>query len=362
MSANPTNTATKPFFSQDLITLPPSEREIVSLISSDVILNDQITSALTVVQSMLASNSALSEKRHALLLGESGCGKTTVLDILRKEFEVDSHPNVFALGQYRKQRMVVLTLPSHITPKSLTQQLLMAYGVTTNLNATCFELTQRAIEYISRCQTEIVVCDEYQHLLALGSGGVSGQSTRLREAQNWMKGMLNATTASFLVVGVPEIFRLVENHEQLSRRFTHIHTLEPLPPPSDKCTDLVDFVDGLLMNAATELPYFEDMEYLANSPENARKIYTATTGSPTRIKDLVIAAALAAHREGSKKITMKNFESAYELSRHPYADIHRINQLTLSRSKIRKALEESGINPITAHDTQIDAFISKLAA
>lgn len=360
---NPTETvdATTVHMAFPLNTLTSAEKEIAGFISSDVIMNNQIQGGLGMIDRMLAENGALAELRHAMLIGGGGCGKTTLLRILRARYPLQPPDNEFQLGHYRYCPMLTLSLPSRITPKGMAIQALRALGDHTNLHGTCNELTDRLCGYIQDCGTQIVCIDETQHLLALGQNPEERASSRLREARNWIKSLINGTTASFIVMGVPETYALIEGDEQLGRRFTHLYTLDPFNSPSTNNTDLVDFVDTLLINLAAR-QFFSDAELLSDRPADAMRVFAATGGVPSRLKDLVIAAALLAHRDQSSTISMKHFTSGFETLHRSRIQMRLSMKNSRRGSQLLRALDEKNLNPFAANEDVIRHLIMQWAA
>lgn len=336
-----------------------TESDIISAISEHVVLHDRLMGGVALIREVVAENAALSEPRHCLIVGESGCGKTTMLDILKSQLPQEEE--TFRLGVRANIPLLALSLPSHITPRSLAQQALRAVGETSGLHGTCFELTERLCRYINECNVKIVFFDELDHLLGLGHGTARGANARLVTARNWMKSVVNKTHTTFVLMGMPESHALVEDGDQIARRFTRLYNVEPFGIPSEYDTGLVDFV-GELINNLIDLHHFDTAELPIGESADASRLFVATGGIPSRIKDLTIAAALAAHREGSRAITMDHFAHGFEKMHQARWKMETSNKLRENRKILLKAIDQRGLNPLAANDDVIHQLIMQMAA
>lgn len=368
----PTTEIFKNYLDPTRPVLTDDEKSIISHLSGHIVFDSRIQDAIAMIRQIVDENASLSEPRHGLLIGEAGCGKTTLLDILKSE--MPEQEETFRLGIRTNIPAVMMSLPTNITPRSMAQQALRAMGVQTGLNGTCFELTEQLCRHIRECNVQLFLLDEFQDLLALGRGTKQGQSGRLRGARAWVKSVINQTQVSFVIMGMHESLALVEGEDQLERRFTHVHVLDPFDIPGSKDTGLVDFVDALLLEAATALPYFNDAEFLGTSglqpadpmiemrKLDATRMFAATLGVPSRLKDLVIRAALLAHRRQSRCITMADFTEAFEQRHVPRLKYAAGAERRAARQSLLKALDSKVINPFKTGKVEIDQLVMKMAA
>lgn len=340
--------------------LTDAEVEIICHISGHIVLNDRLTQGGDMIKRILAENAALSEPRHGILIGEAGCGKTTLMDLVK--VELPTRDETFRLGIRSSIPALFISLPSTITPRSMACQMLRAIGDQSGLHGTCFALTERLCRYIKDCQVKLILLDEFQHLLALGRGNKRGANRRLLEARNWIKSVINSTHVSFVVMGMPETVALIEDEDQLERRFTHLLTMDPFDVPTSGNTEMVDFVDDLLLDACHNLPHFSNAEFLKDCTADASRLFAATAGVPSRLKDLVIRAALAAHRRGSSEIAMIDFTSGFEQRHRARLVFEAAKQRREHRRSLLEALDGRVINPFAASNDEIDQLIMKMAA
>ncbi len=348
------------FLDPEKSKLSAMELAIIRKLSGHVVFNTQVQACQKLTIAIVDENKVLSEPRHGILIGDAGCGKTTLIDILKKQQPEQS--DEFQLGTRVNVPTLTLSLPAKITPRELARQMLRALGDKSSLKGTCAELTERLCRHLKDCGVKLVVLDEFQHLFSLGGRKRNRYSARLVESQNWIKSVINDTHVSVLIMGTPDAMTLIEDDDQLQRRFTRIHVLEPFGVPSKSNTDMVDFVNEMLHAACeSDLP-FTNAEFLCDRPADAERLFLATGGIPSRLKDLVIRAALCAHRRNSAVITMHDFTVGFEQS---FAS-RRVLKASAKRRETRvsflKVLDDRGMNPFTEDSEVVHQHVMKLAA
>lgn len=340
--------------------LTATEIEIIHHLSGHIVVNRHLQHGIDLMQRIVAENAALSEPRHGMMIGEAGCGKTTLVDILKTH--LPERDEEFRLGIRADIPALTLSLPARITPRTMARQMLRALGDKTALHGTCAELTERLCRLIKDCNVRLIVVDEFQHLLSLGRQNRNGATARMIESRNWIKTVINETHVSVIIMGMPETLSLVDGEDQLERRFPHLHVLEPFDVPTKTNTEMVDFVDELLHEACSAIPQFTGAEFLCERPADASRLFAATAGVPSRLKDLLIRAALCAHRRHSSVITMVDFTLGFEQSHRSRLIVAAGEKRRANRKSLLKALDGRVINPFAAGTDEINQLIMKMAA
>ena len=337
---------------------------IKQYLGDTIIRHPLLDTGYELIQKTINDNRYLSENKHVIIIGEAGCGKSSLIDLYQAEHL--SETRTFELGCQLESQAIFTSVPSPVTPKSMSAELLKAIGDRTGLSQTSYQLTERLVYQINHSNIEVVFLDEFQHLLSLGTKSrTQSISTRLRESMDWLKSLTNKTDVTYVLMGMPELLYLIQADPQMARRFTNTHYLGPFCEPSSTDNNLSVFADELLLKASElqlqvhNSTYFREIDYFQDYNNDAIRLYAATQGSPSNIKQLIINAACTAYLAGSREINMSYFTQALDLQERATqeakrtADKRRIIQLKKS-----SGLTEEYINPFTEN---IDAVRNRIA-
>lgn len=194
-------------------------------------------------------------------------------------------------------------------------------------------------------------------------------SSRLRESLDWIKSLTNKTNCTFVLMGMPDLLDIVRSDDQLARRFTNTHYLSSFEEPSSDNHTMVSFADELLL-ASSEIslstsdgPYFKEIDYFYDNLDDARRLYAATDGNPSKLKTLAINAACLAYSEDSHAIRMSHFSKAFndlEMASTNAKKAAAIQQKLKAR-KIQKELPDF-INPFNLPINQLDFLLCENGA
>lgn len=341
---------------------------IQETLSSTIIRHSGLEGAYQLIERTIEANQHLSENKHVIIIGESGGGKSTLMDI----YQADHCPSVeeFHLGCRTNIPAIFASVPSPVTPRSMSIELIKATGDRTGLTQTAQRITERLCSNIKTSKTQVVFMDESQHLLSLGSNTQKQViSTRLRESLDWFKSLTNKTSATYVLLGMPELLNVIRADEQLARRFTNTYYLGPFTEPGGSNSCMTDFADELLIQTSEiklevyDSEYFTDIDYFCDHPEDAKRLYAATSGSPSKIKTLVINAACNAYVNKSRKISMHHFAEAFEGLEKASLEAEKA-ALVRQKMKLRASQDTAGEygNPFAMSIDQVELRLSKWAA
>ncbi len=348
---------TEKVVAQDLATIQET-------LSSIIIRHQGLLDAYELIDKTIDTNQYLSENRHVIIIGESGCGKSTLMDM----YKDDHCPSIeeFQLGTQANIPAIFASVPSPVTPRSMSVELIKATGDKTGLNQTAQKITDRLCVNLKGSKTRAVFMDESQHLLSLGGDSKKQViSTRLRESLDWIKSMTNKTGATYVLLGMPELLDVIRADDQMARRFTNTIYLGPFSPPSNENKLMVKFTDDLLLQTSEIIlevyddEYFKEVDYFNDHPNDAKRLYAATKGSPSQIKLLVINAACIAYLEESRTIDMSHFAKAFENLEKASKEAEKA-ALFLQELKL-KIYEKKGrdyVNPFTLELDEIEHQLS----
>lgn len=159
--------------------------------------------------------------RHAhiagglLLVGQSGAGKTTLIEHYRDNFPTIHHPEQTIVP------VLVVQTPAMPTVKNLAEAILHALCDPDVNKGSTEEKTRRIFKLLMACNVELLIIDEFQHFC----------DTRRRSAANqvadWLKSVLNVARIPVVVVGLPRAETVIHSNEQLARRFSSAIDLRP---------------------------------------------------------------------------------------------------------------------------------------
>jgi hypothetical protein len=286
-----------------------TEHDVISKLSERIVLHPALSAGIDRVLDLI-------EPRHMIIVGDSGCGKTTLCDELEQRLGTLDKEHWF--GTQREIPAIFASVPSPVTPRSTAAALLRAMGVTRNISGTTYERTEELIGLFKSCTTKAVFLDDFQHLLSKGQTLSQATSRQLREVQDWIKSIIVRSGVTFVLLGLYETLALIDSEPQMSRRFTFVHELKPFPRPEDPKSDkkvppaMVAFADDLMCHALNDTEYFHDGVDFRNDPDAAVRLYVATEGVPSPIKDLIVDAARDAYRRKERVISMANFARAFD--------------------------------------------------
>ncbi len=294
----------------------PTEHDVVSAVSQRIILHPVLDTGIKMVLDLVECNKDLSEPRHMIVVGDSGCGKSTLCDELREKLGTTNKDHWF--GTQTEISAIFCGVPSPVTPRSMAATLLRAMGVTRHLFGTTYELTEELIMLLKSCQTKLVCLDDFQHLLSKGRTLNQAKSRQLQEVQDWIKSIIVRSGVTFVLLGLHETLALIDCEPQMLRRFTHVYELKPFSrteiakAASHSHSGMVVFADDLMYHALTGANYFEDGVDFRGDMDAAMRLYVATNGVPSPVKELIVDATRDAYRRGERIISLANFARAYE--------------------------------------------------
>ncbi|MCX4164585.1 MULTISPECIES: TniB family NTP-binding protein [Paraburkholderia] len=150
------------------------------------------------------------EAEHIVLLGESGVGKSTLLEKYSR-----MHPAVVH-EEFTEVPVLYVALGQSPTPRSMAGTSLKVLGDPRWYVGKEVELTDRLVFLIKQCRVRLVIVDEANHLVDRG-----GEKT-LHNSADWLKRLVEATRVSFVLAGIPRTRRLLETNDQLRDRFREV--------------------------------------------------------------------------------------------------------------------------------------------
>lgn len=268
------------------------------------------------------------------ICGRTGAGKTT---IVRKY--VEQFPRKQTKTGTIIPILYVKVPPRLKTPKALASKILGEMGDLFANSGTDEELGRRIVQFVRDCQTEMIILDEFQHLIDRDTQNV------LATASDWLKLLTEELNIPVILCGLPESEAIFEYNEQIDGRYPRRIILEPFGFEDQSQQKKFRL---FLKKLDEELPFSQYSNL--SDPVLASKIHYVSEGVPRYIKDLLIEATKLSLKQGLDYINENSLHDAF----------HR-----LTRSNQRYAINPFGENrfnyfeEIEARRRQIEDFIQE---
>lgn len=255
----------------------------------------QVQSILSRLDDLMAQDCTNAEPDHLLVLGESGVGKSRLL-----EHFVSLHPRIEST-ECTLVPVVYAETPNDCTPKKLATELLRAMGSPLWNKGNEQELTHQLLVLLKACKTHIVLIDEANHLVE--RGGVKSHY----QLGDWVKLTARQARIPFVLVGTERARDLLVVNEQLRSRFRETIVLHPFSFETSQST----------LRARSALKVFHDLlgdvDKLDISTETiARLVIFATHGRLREIRKLLIRWAEIGFRKSKPSLGINDLARAFD--------------------------------------------------
>lgn len=224
--------------------------------------------------------------RNMLILGEAGTGKSSLCR--------------WMMTQYPRQRLLerdLVTILHMVVPPAATvmgaaDALLSSLGDPHPGRGTVSLKTSRIVTLCRNCKVELLLVDEAQHLQDRGD---------IRThylVGDWFKHLIDQLAVPTVMLGLPQLQKLLETNEQLRRRFSRRIWLglgqSDTYSIETECHDLFLALSDLLPFSVVPGAY--------DAQDMGSRLYYACDGRVAYIKKLLFAALRAALEEGHEVI------------------------------------------------------------
>lgn len=263
-----------------------------------------------------------SEPRCLFISGMSGCGKTSSAEYYLKDFpriETDEGTVVPVLFS---------SILSPATDKSVVTGLLESIGDPCSYRGTVVSQTLRLIKLIKKCKVELIILDEFQHLIDRESAKI------LQNAANWLKTLINETQIPMVLLGMPWSDVILRANSQLKRRFQARLELNPF---NWKTPEGQNDFRKLLKMIEERLPLMERSN-LADF-NMAFRCFCASGGIIFNVMRIIRTATEIALTLKQEKLTLDCLAQAYE-EEIGLTDIQSGNPFEVKEDKLTIPFEE----------------------
>lgn len=254
--------------------------------------------------------------RGMVLIGETGVGKTCLLERFAR------HHALPDTETHSYQVVVLVEIPAEATIKATLSALLRKLGCIRPESGTKDAMLSRALKLMSELRTQMIVFDEFQHLLET-------QTLRHRKnVVNFIKSLMNITQIPVVLAGMPESALVISEDPQLARRFSAVQQLHPFSISSQ---DNLAYFASFMLSLQRVMP----VKTLNQAEINMLlRLYLATDGKAGLISNL-LEELIEQHENENEQATLKHFAQAYD---NVMNDPYKINPFRSSLEQVRKKL------------------------
>lgn len=251
------------------------------------------------------------EPDSLFLSGETGIGKSTALKEYRDRF------SRYINEGYTIVPVLYNKIPVGATPKSVASSLLMSLGDPAYDKGTETSQTARLLHFIDKCKVELIIIDEFQHLIDRETKNV------LKKASEWVKSFCDDAGVPIILCGMTESEKIFAVNDQLDRRFPEKVSMFSFKYSSRE--EQIEF-RAFLKNIDEQLPFY-NKSYLADK-KKADKMFYATNGVPFYVNKILREATTLAAKSGHDSIDENHLYEAFNMIKitnrpfvtNPFAD------------------------------------------
>ena len=300
----------------------------VNKVDSCYIPHLRIDHAIKVIEENISLSVGSKEPQNVILFGKAGTGKTTTCNAIlnrRKRKQITKKGKVIT-----QVPAFYSLIPNPVTIKGVASSMLCALGDPTPMRGGALDLTYRLGKLLKQCDTEVILLDELQHLLAKDS------YSKEKEVKNWLKAIINEYKVPIIVVGTADCSHVINSDDQLARRFTSQLELDNLDFGVDKQGEFRKFIMGLSNFFVKELKFESFPDF--RSRDNALAVYISTGGNPADTTQLFKRATLNALSNKRETVKLSDFENALNsLTLPSFLKGHKGNPFSYSPKTFDKA-------------------------
>jgi len=275
----------------------------IKLLKSTYIEHTNIQRTIECIERCMKRSNVYQEPDNALIIGQSGTGKTTTSKIIESRYS----RKIITENNCEKTIVPVInaSIPSEATIKGVATMLLDALGDPAPSKGTSLDLTLRLGKMITMCKTQVIILDELQHLIK------EDKYKRNLQITDWIKSLINRYKVPVIITGTPKCLSLIDSDKQISRRYSRRILLSNLEYGStEQKGDFRYFIESL-----TEV-FIRDIHFKSfpnfNTNHYSLIIYAITGGNPSDIVTLFKEASENAIVNNKTEVTLSDFQSIYD--------------------------------------------------
>ena len=230
--------------------------------------------------------------------GESRTGKTRLIEDFAAQYPKYRLPEGLIVP------VLHVEVPSKPTVKGLAAEILAALGDPLADKGTEQEKTRRVVTYLQKCQTKVLVLDEFHNFV-----DKSSNFAVIHHVSDWLKNLLNKAKIVTVIVGLPYGEAVLSQNEQLRGRFTKSFHLPRFNWQDEALQgEFLGLLDGF-----TELLREHFTIKDLGGEEMAYRFYLATGGLTGYVFNILRLAAWNVIDEDRTSITINDLDIAYNI-------------------------------------------------
>lgn len=186
-----------------------------AMVSRLIIKHPGFNQAYQLLKDAYLFNEQTGLSKNYWLVGPSGTGKTTLMEMLVKEF-----PPVEYVDRKRIP-ILAINIPALPTIKNLAEEMLVQLGDPLFHRGSAIDKTNRILHLIKASDTKLILFDEMQHFID------RGHKRAPAEVADWLKTLIDKAQISTVIMGLEGTQIILDANEQLRRRFSRRIDLKP---------------------------------------------------------------------------------------------------------------------------------------
>ena len=240
-----------------------------------------------------------SEPSVILLIGESGVGKTKMLQMTASEFPRTEH------DEFTEIPVLYVRVPANCTYSNLIMRMLRSFGTPLVATGPDRERMRQIKTLIKHCGVRLIVFDDANQMVD------RGRSKSHYLLGDWVREIADETRAHVVLAGVPRLWRMIETNEQLRSRVSQQIVVEPFAANADTANPISvalrafdKCLDGVLrISLTTEIA--------------CRRFSFATAGRLRSLRIILVNAAEIAFEAPKPQIDFEVLGKAFERAMFP---------------------------------------------
>lgn len=236
------------------------------------------------------------ESEGVVVLGETGSGKTHMLEFLSREFAIEPDPTL----DYTPRPFVVLSVPTPCSPLDFSRAVLKSLGDPLRHRVRNANASDRVRGLLTDCKVKFLAIDNFHDV-------PERRRTRgVDQVITWVRELFDAVPAVYLLVGNGEADTVINSSTQLKRRFPFQCRLQYQGVETEQ--QRREFAK-LLFEIARRLPLAEQQSFVDHG--FVSRAFYGTSGIIKYLVELFDHAWTLGLKQGREQLLVADFEAAF---------------------------------------------------